>query len=229
MPSSGCSMKATSSAPFGWQARLALLHFFEPVGGWLHRKVRRVVGQVQEKRGFILGPFLHVIHRPLGKQIRGVARRVDGLLVFAHIVDVVAAFVHVVVHHVAEPAVEVVEAALGGRVGRFQAQVPLADDGRVVARPLQERRQQRGLGVEVAPTVFGVGADDARHAHVVLVAAREQGGAGGRADGAVGVEVVEAHPVPGDLVHVGRPQVFGAVVRHVVVALVVGQDEEDVG
>ena len=154
---------------------------------------------------------------------------VDGFGVEAHEVLAVAQVGGVAVHHVAEEAVEVVEAAFVGGIGGFETEVPFADDGGVVAGFFQFGGEGGNVGVEVAPGVFGLGADDAGDADGVGVAAGEEGGTGGRADGAVGAHGGEEHAVAADAIDVGGLDIGGLVGGDVAVAVVVGEDEEEVG
>jgi hypothetical protein len=58
--------------------------------------------------------------------------RIDYLLISPHVIDPMPKMSVVIVHHVAKKAMEKVEAAVGGGIGRFQAKIPLADDPAVV-------------------------------------------------------------------------------------------------
>ena len=106
-------------------------------------------------------------------------------------------------------------------VGRPLAEVPLAEDRRLVARLPQQLR----VGGQAVVHVRRQGGD----AVDVVVGAGEDGGPAGGAD-AVGAEaVVEAHALVGDAVEVGGAVDAAPVAAHGVGGVVVGHDEEDVG
>ena len=66
-----------------------------------------------------LGACLDVVTRPLSELISGVASGTTLLALVAHVVDAVSAVGPVVVHHVAEHALEMVDAPAVRRVGFF--------------------------------------------------------------------------------------------------------------
>ena len=210
--------------------RRALLHFCQPFGGRLHREMGRVVGEIEEER-LIRGlrPPAQIGGRPVGKQIGGVAYRLDHLVVTAHVVVAVAQMRRVAVHHVAEKPVEVGEAALVRRVGRFKTEVPLADDGGVIARAAEHIRQGRDLWIEVSPGVPWIGADDSRHPDPIRIAAREQGRPRWRANGAVRPHRGEEHALGGDPVDVGRAHVRHTIGRDIAITVVVGENQQEIG
>ena len=210
-------------------AWLAGFDFFDPVGRWLNGVVRGVVSEIEEEGGVFRAAGGDVIHGPLGEEVGCMALGVDDVAVVAHEVVAVAEVGPVIVHHVAEEAVEVVEPPVERGVGRFQAEVPLADDGAVVAGGLEVGRNHDGIVGEVAPGVFGPVADDAGDAHAVGVAAGEECGAGGGADGAVGEEVVHGRAFGEKPVNGGRPDVRGAEGGVVAATEVIGEDDDDVG
>jgi len=74
-----------------------------------------------------------------------------------------------------------------------------------------------------------VAGEDGAHAGVAGIAAGEEGGARGRADGRVGVPLREANAVRGEAVEVRRAEVGLAHAGEVAAALVVGEEDEDVG
>ena len=125
----------------------------------------------------------------------------------------------VVVEALAGQHIPVVEA--GWVVDAAVAQVPLADDGGLVAGGLQQLGhgnlapvKRRGEGGNAVDMVVGAGEDH---------------GAAGRADRVGAEAVVEAHATVGDTVEVGRAVDAAAVAAHGVRRVVVGHDEEDVG
>jgi hypothetical protein len=77
----------------------------------------------------------------------------------------------VVVHHIAEETVEVVETPFIRGVRGFQAEVPLADYRGVIASRLEKFRQQYRMRRQIAPAVCQVCADNAWYADEVGVSA----------------------------------------------------------
>ena len=114
--------------------------------------MRGVVREIEEERPLRGGgPFAQVRDRPFGEQVGGVAGRVDRVAIEPHQVVTVPPVRRVALHHVAEETMEVVEAAVIGHVGGDEAEVPLADDGGVVARLPQFVGERRNARIEVAP------------------------------------------------------------------------------
>ncbi len=68
---------------------------------------------------------------------------------------------------------EEIEAAVVGRVGGGKAEVPFADEGGVVAGGVEVVRERGDFGIEVAPRIFGIGADESGHADAIRVAAAQ--------------------------------------------------------
>ena len=121
----------------------------------------------------------------------------------------------------------VVEAVGGGEDFGEVAEMPLADAGGGVT-----------VGGEVVGDGVFVGIESvggfweknvAMHADALGIAAGEEGGAGGGADGAGDVEGGELFAFFGELIEVGGLDGFGAEAAEVIVALVVGEDDDDVG
>jgi hypothetical protein len=108
----------------------------------------------------------------------------------------------VVIHHIAEEAVEEVEASLDGRVRGCETEMPFADDSGVVAGPLEKLRQKHRLRGQIPPAIGQVRADYPRHADQVRVFASQQRSSRGRANRTVGVEVVEPHTSRNEAVNV---------------------------
>ena len=98
-------------------------------------------------------------------------------------------------------------------LGELRPRCHFADDGGVIAGLFEQLRKQDGPGVEVAPVVGDVCADDAWDADEVRVSAGQQRCAGRRADGAVGVEFVESYAGCDELVDVLCLQIRCAVAR----------------
>ena len=106
-----------------------------------------------------------------------------------------------------------------------QPEVPLADDPRRVARPLQHRGQ--GLAPRLDDE-GGVAGEDARPLPSPGVFARQQGVAGRRAGRRRRVRVGEPQALPRQPVDVRRADPRRPVTPDVAVAQVVGIDEDDV-
>ena len=66
---------------------LARAHFLEPILRRLNRRMRGVVGQVEEERFFSIRPLFEILDRPVAEEIGGVAVGFDLFLVVAHVVD----------------------------------------------------------------------------------------------------------------------------------------------
>ena len=186
----------------------------EPVGH-LHRAVRGVVRQVAEERPGAVG---------LDERQRVVRQVVDDKALAAHQFPVVLQFRAEVVAPVARAeAVVLVESAGVGMVRPLEAVVPLAEGGGGVAGGL-ERFGNRGF-VQVEAFAARRGAVDAA---ADVVPAGQEFGPRGRTDRA-DEEAVQACPAAGQRVETRRGKVRVAVDAQVAPALVVGDDEEDVG
>ena len=84
-----------------------------------------------------------MVDAPLGNQVGGVAGRVDLTAVFAEIIDTVPTVLVVVVDHVAEETLEMIETAPVRRVRLLKAKVPFADERRVITSALECPGQKR--------------------------------------------------------------------------------------
>ena len=124
-------------------ARFAHLHLFEPILRRLNRRVRCVVSEVHEERGFFALAAVHMVDAPLGNQVGGVAGRVDLTAVFAEIIDTVPTVLVVVVDHVAEETLEMIETAPVRCVRFLKSKVPFADERRVITSALECPGQKR--------------------------------------------------------------------------------------
>jgi len=147
----------------------------------------------------------------------------------AEVVVAVAEVRGVAVHHVAQKAVEEIESALVGRAGGFQAEMPLADDGRMVAHLLQFLGECPRLRIEPTPRILRVRTDDAGHAHAIGVTPGQERGARRRAHGGVRAHRRKQHPFRREAVNVRRAHVRGMIGGEIAVAVVIGQDQEEVG
>ena len=209
-------------------ARLARLHLFEPILRRLNRRVRRVVSEVHEERGFFAFAIVESVDGPFAEQVGGVAGRIDLLSVLAEIIDTVPTVLVVVVDHVAEETLEMIETAPVRRVRLLKAKVPFADDGRVITSALERPGQKRRFLREPAPVVFGMSADDAGHADEVRVRAAQQRRSRRAADRAVGVKRIEPHAVRHERVDVGRLEILRAVAGKIAVTEVIDENDQDV-
>ena len=88
-----------------------------------------------------------------------------------HMLDAVPLVIVVVVHHVGEEAVKVIELASGRSIRSLQSEVPLADDGGGVAGWFKDIGNELGGGVHESPVGLWHGAYDAGNADSVGVAA----------------------------------------------------------
>ena len=115
-----------------------------------------------------------------------------------------------------------IKAARGGPAVGFIAEVPLSKDAGGVASGLQNLRERGGVRREALALEDGV-----RDAVFEFVTAGEQRGARGCAGGA-DAEVLEAHALRMQAVHVRRFEDGIAVAGDVGVALIVSEEENDV-
>ena len=164
---------------FGSDAIFTGLHFFKPIFGRLDRGVGRVVGQVEEERVFGILAGGEVVLGPVGKNVSGVAFGIHLFFIEAHVVLSVTAVLVVVVHHIAEEAVEVIETAGVGVGFVIEPEVPFSDGGGVVSERLESLGKRNGGRGKIAPVVLGFGADDPGNADELLVASRQERSAGG--------------------------------------------------
>ena len=195
----------------------------------LGRSMGGIVGKIEEKR-LVAGPPLHqIVDRPLGEKIGGMPGRLDRLLVETHAVHAAAGVKVIVVHPVAQKAVKQVESALVGEIGRFQAQMPLADQGGVVTGLLQQTGQQRDLRVQVAPIPLGLRANVSRDSYQVRIPPAQQSRPGWSTDRRVGVKTFEVHARFNQGVDMGRQQILRAGAGQIPITQIVHQDQQDVG
>ena len=91
-----------------------------------------------KKKGLVGGLLFDEVGGPAGEEIRRVTFGVDFLAIQMHVIDAVAAMVVIVVHHVAQESVEVIESAIVGEVRRFETEMPFSDHVGMVAVDLQQ-------------------------------------------------------------------------------------------
>ena len=214
--------------------------FLEVVGRGVVRGVAGAVGEVEEVGavgggGAVVGDVADGAVGEIGvEEVGRAVAEFDGRI------DAVAVLEEIggeVVGVAAEVAVEAVEAAAGGPVGGrgggvlflLRDEVPFADGGGAVAAGAEEFGDGRGFRGEAAAAMretVGEFGDDA-DAGAVGIAAGEQGGAGGRANGKRG-EVRVPHAAGGEAVDVGRGD-GRAVAAELGEPDVVEDDEQDVG
>ena len=120
----------------------------------------------------------------------------------------------------------VIESLAGGKGVGVVAEVPLADTLRGVAAILEEIRDGDFVGMQ---RDLRLGTEDARHGNARLVATGHERGAGRGANAVSGVEVGEAAAFLCDAIDVRRLDVRRAKAGEVLVALVVGVNDDDVG
>ena len=118
---------------FVTDTRFARFHYFKPILRRLNRCVGRVIGEVHEDRVVFALSIVDVVDTPFGNLIGRVARRSEHFTVFAKVIDAVAAVLVVVVDHVTQEAFEIVETAAIRRIGFLKAEMPFADERRMVA------------------------------------------------------------------------------------------------
>src|SRR5262245_58662182 len=108
----------------------------------------------------------------------------------------------------------------------MMAEVPLAVDRRCVVPLLKDLRQRHFL---VGDSILRGRAERSQNADAIRIAAGQQRGARGGADGLRYVEVGEADPVLGHLIEMGRANSLVAITAEVAVAKIVGEDDDEVG
>lgn len=155
--------------------------------------------------------------------------RFNLLEVAPHVMSAVALVIVIVVHHVAEKAVEMVEAPANGVVLASQAEVPLANQRSVVTGSLQHLWQQRRILRKVSPIIVRVRADNARYADQLGVTSSLQRGSCRRADRAVRIGVSELDAGGNEAICIWRLQIRRTVAGQVPVAEVIRKDEQDIG
>ena len=108
--------------------------------------MRRIIGKIHKERPFCCFSIPNAVNRPVSEQIGGVSFWGDYLPVVAHAILSHAPMRPVVVHHVVNESVELVESAFTRMVFIFQPQVPLADMKRFISCPTQHIGQRDGIG-----------------------------------------------------------------------------------
>ncbi len=136
--------------------------------------------------------------------------------------------VRVVVERPHPESIEMVVAALQRTVFRQRAQMPLADERRAVAGPLQQRRQCGMFRRQADRRVRRGQRLLESKRQPVLIPARDQRQPRRRADRGVRIRLQKAHAVAGDAIDVRRLQIGTAVARDVGVSEIVGHDEDDI-
>ena len=103
--------------------------------------------------------------------------------------------------------------------------MPLAKDGGGVAALFDELRKGHFVA---ADSDFRAWSECAVNAESIWVAASEQAATGGRADRLRNVEVAEDAALRGESIKIGSDEPFRAEDTNVSVALVVGQNDDDI-
>jgi hypothetical protein len=166
------------------------------------------------------------LHRVVAEQIGEIA-----VLARGHAVGPQIGIVVEIIRGASADAVEMVVAALERAVFRQRSQMPFAHQHRRVTRPPKlrgQRRQPRWEPHHHSVVASGQGFFEA-DGQAVLIAARDDGRARGRAYGRVGIGLQEAHAARRDPVDVRRLVLPAAVAGGVGVTEIVGENEHDVG
>ena len=140
----------------------------------LYGEMRRIVSQVEEERLLVVHPFFQVLQSPVGEQISGMTFGINRFLVESHPVHPSPQVSPVVVHHIPQEAFKVVKSSVVGGIGGIETQVPLSDNGCVIASFVQRGRDQHCLRIEVAPAIVFKLSDDSRNPHHIRIPAGEQ-------------------------------------------------------
>ncbi len=127
-------------------------------------------------------------------------------------------------------AIEIVVAALErAEIGQC-AQMPFADQYGLIAGPLQDRRQGR-MTRRKADLSWRTGAQRLFQTdrQPVLVTPGDQRHARRGANRGIGIRLAEAHALGRNAIDIGRAEIPTTVARHVRIAEIVGENEQDVG
>ena len=131
----------------------------------------RVIGEIEEKRLQRLRLRAKEFHTPFREEFCRMSSRVNGVKPAAHIVVVVPEVRVVVVHHIAEEAVKMIEPSPTWVIFGFKSEMPLADKRGVVIPPLKHGGKRDSILSEVTPTVFSMRPNHTRHAYPIRKAA----------------------------------------------------------
>ena len=142
--------------PLVVDSRLAAANLLQPLRRRLNRVVRSVVGKVKKERRCCPAPALHVVDRPLCKEIGCMTLWLDRLAIEPHVVVTMAKMVVVIVHHIAQKPVKMIETTIVGKIGFGQTKVPLANDRRLIPDLLQPGRKHPRISRKLSPTVIGM-------------------------------------------------------------------------
>src|SRR5690606_37725980 len=123
-------------------------------------------------------------------------------------------------------AEKLVESLPRGQKSRMVAQVPFTDGRGMVAQRLEHLGDGCLVGVEA---VFGGMIERTVDAQPVGVAPREQGGTGGGTNRLCSVEIRKTNAFCGHFIQMGRLNIGRAEYADILVALVVGKDDDDIG
>ena len=116
---------------------LASFYFFVPIIWGLNRSVWSVVSEIHEEWLFAQLAIIEIINSPCGKQICRMSGWVNFLFVFAEVINAVPTVFVIIVNHVAQEALEIIEPAFVGRVRCFKPKMPFANNRCMVANRLQ--------------------------------------------------------------------------------------------
>lgn len=170
---------------------------------------------IQEAEGAIPIAALQPVEAEVGDDIRDVTRNGPARAAFRTFEDERG----IMIEALPRDDGPVVES--GRAMGWAFAEMPLAEDGGLVAAVLEE------FGESLQPVVHGGGKGSA--AIHVVVSAGQDCGAAGRADGIGAEAVVEPDAALSDAVEVWRFVDAAAIAAHGMGRMVVGHDVEDVG
>lgn len=104
--------------------------------------------------------------------------------------------------------------------------MPFADGGGMVAQGLKQFGDGHFIRME---TMFGGMVERTVNAHPIGVTPRKQGGTGSGANGLCGMEIGKPHPLRSHLIQVGRPDIGRSEYADILVTLIVGKDDDDIG
>ena len=72
------------------------------------------------------------VHTPFCKEICGVSSWINGVKTVPHVIYIMSAVRVVVIHHITEKTVEMIESAFTWMIFRFESEMPFANKGSAV-------------------------------------------------------------------------------------------------
>jgi len=134
----------------------------------------------------------------------------------------------IVIHHISQETPEEIKTPEVGCIGLLKSQVPLPDDGCVIACLFQLHRNQGSRRIKVTPAVFLLLSDHSGNPNHVGITTREKRSPAGRTYSWIGIKRAEDHPLPGQLIYVRGMQVGGPHTGEITITQIIHQDAENI-